>query len=235
MLEVLNMSVKYGLHQAVKDVTFNVPDGAFVVIIGANGAGKSTVFKAVSGGVSIASGEIRFTGKRVDNISAYQRARAGVTHVPEGRQVFKSLTVEENIKSGVRTGEAVQLWNRNLEMIYDLFPRLKERRRQPGGTLSGGEQQMLAIARGFAACGSLLMLDEPSMGLAPAVVEDIMLAIRKIYKMGTSSILLVEQRAKEALELCTYGYVMESGEIVLEGRGAELRKSNKVVDLYLGR
>ena len=233
MLEVKDLSVAYGGLRALTDVTLSVPEGRFVTLVGPNGAGKSTLFKTISGVVPPVSGTITFRGENLLARRASDRAHVGIAHVPEGRQVFKTLTVRENLVMGAypKTGRAQ--WTQTLDRIHTLFPILAERAGQMAGTLSGGEQQMLAIGRGLACAPRLLMLDEPSMGLAPSVADLIFERISQIHREGLT-ILLVEQRVAEALERSDHGYVLETGHIVLEGPYRTLLADDRVRRSYLG-
>jgi len=234
MLRVENLSVAYGGLTALQDVSITVERGQLVAVIGSNGAGKSTLFKAISGVVPVQCGRLLFGDTDIGGEVASARAARGIAHVPEGRQVFKSMTVEENLELGAFRLAARQHYARNLEMIYALFPQLRERRGQLAGTLSGGQQQMLAIGRGLAADPEVLMLDEPSMGLAPFVVDQIFDSIFELHRERKLTILLVEQRAAEALEGCDCGYVLETGRIILAGDGKTLMGSSLVRSAYLG-
>jgi len=234
MLEVRNLSVAYGGLRALTDVTLSVPEGRFVTLVGPNGAGKSTLFKTISGVVPPVSGTITFEGGSLLSRRASERAHLGIAHVPEGRQVFKTLTVRENLELGAypRTGRTQ--WTHTLDRIHALFPILAERAGQMAGTLSGGEQQMLAIGRGLACAPRLLMLDEPSMGLAPSVTDLIFERISQIHREDGVTILLVEQRVAEALELSDHGYVLETGHMVLDGTYETLLADDRVRRSYLG-
>lgn len=234
MLQVADLNVAYGGLHALSGVSLSVESGKFIAIVGPNGAGKTTLFRAISGTVPIESGAIRFEDADLAKVAAADRARLGIAHVPEGRQVFKSMTVLENLEMGAQTPEALREWSRSRDLIYGLFPRLAERQQQLAGTLSGGEQQMVAIGRGLASLPKLLMLDEPSMGLAPAIADQIFEMIERIHDERGVSVLLVEQRVAEALEACDYGYVLESGRVALEGNHASLMKDAKVKRAYLG-
>lgn len=234
MLRIEHLNVAYGGLAALRDVSITVERGQLVSVIGSNGAGKSTLFKAISGVCAIQSGRLLFGATDVSAEIPSDRAERGITHVPEGRQVFKSMTVEENLELGAFRLAARPRYAENLEMIFALFPQLKERRKQLAGTLSGGQQQMLAIGRGLAADPALLMLDEPSMGLAPVVVDQIFDSIFKLHRDRKLTILLVEQRAAEALEGCDNGYVLETGSIILSGSGKTLMESPLVRKAYLG-
>jgi branched-chain amino acid transport system ATP-binding protein len=234
MLNVEGLTVAYGGLKALAEVSITVAAGQFVAIVGPNGAGKTTLFKAISGVVRPLAGRISFDGQDLRALPAARRAHLGIAHIPEGRQVFKTLTVLENLEMGAvpRRGQAE--WARNLEQIYTLFPVLSERRNQPAGTLSGGEQQMLAIGRGLASSPRLLMLDEPSMGLSPVLADQIFARIEEIHRQAGVTVLLVEQRVAEALGSCDYGYVLESGRLVLEGRHDTLLADERVKRAYLG-
>ncbi len=232
MLNVNDIHVYYGAIHAVKGVSFEVNDGEIVTLIGANGAGKSTVLKTVSGILHATSGSVTFDGKPLGHIPPHKIVGMGLAHVPEGRRVFGQMTVEENLEMGAYT-QSPALTAPRLENVYQRFPRLKERRRQVAGTLSGGEQQMLAIGRGLMSHPKLLMLDEPSMGLAPILVEQIFEIIRELRDHGTT-ILLVEQNARMALKIADRGYVIETGKVVLTGTGQELLSSPAVKAAYLG-
>ena len=233
MLEIVNLSVSYGGLRALTDVSLKVAERQFVTVVGPNGAGKSTLFKTISGVVRPSSGTITFMGQDLLTLSAADRAHLGIAHVPEGRQVFKTLTVRENLEMGAYPKSGRESWSRSLERIHTLFPILAERAQQLAGTLSGGEQQMVAIGRGLACAPKLLMLDEPSMGLAPAVTDTIFERIAQIHGDGVT-VLLVEQRVAEALELSDHGYVLETGHMVLEGPYETLLADDRVRKSYLG-
>lgn len=232
LLEVRDLVAGYGAITAVKGVSLVVEQGEIVTLIGSNGAGKSTTLRAISGVIRPRSGEILFEGGRLDRIPAHRVVRLGVSHVPEGRGVFHTLTVYENLLMGayVQDGETTEA---DLERVYRLFPRLKERLKQQGGTLSGGEQQMLAMGRALMAHPRLLLLDEPSMGLSPVLVETIFATVQAIRDEG-ATVLLVEQNALMALEIADRAYVIESGTIVLSGTGDELSNDDSVRRAYLG-
>jgi branched-chain amino acid transport system ATP-binding protein len=234
MLEIDGLSVSYGGLAALRGVSLTVGEGQFVAIVGPNGAGKTTLFKAISGTVSPAAGRIAFEGRDLLAIPPPERAHLGIAHVPEGRQVFASLTVFENLEMGAYATRGRPDWARNLDRIFTLFPVLAERRRQLAGTLSGGEQQMLAIGRGIASAPRLLLLDEPSMGLAPAIADLIFDRIAALHQEDKVTLLLVEQRVAEALESCDYGYVLETGRVVLEGARRTLMADDRVRQAYLG-
>lgn len=234
MLEVSNLSVSYGGLRALTDVSLSVAEGQFVTVVGPNGAGKTTLFKTISGVVRPAAGTITFMGKDLATVSAAERAHLGIAHVPEGRQVFKTLTVRENLEMGAYPEAGRAKWTHTLDRIHTLFPILAERAQQMAGTLSGGEQQMVAIGRGLACAPRLLMLDEPSMGLAPAVTDTIFERVQQIHKEDGVTILLVEQRVAEALELSDHGYVLETGHVVLDGPYETLLADDRVRKSYLG-
>ena len=234
MLEVSNLSVAYGGLRALSDVSLSVAEGQFVTVVGPNGAGKSTLFKTICGIVPPVSGSIYLRGRGPAVPSAAERAHLGIAHVPEGRQVFKTLTVRENLEMGAYPKAGRAQWAHTLERIHTLFPILAERAGQLAGTLSGGEQQMLAIGRGLACAPRLLMLDEPSMGLAPSVADTIFERISQIHREDGVTILLVEQRVAEALELSDHGYVLETGHMVLDGPYETLLADDRVRRSYLG-
>ena len=234
MLEIENLSVSYGGLAALRGVSLSVAEGQFAAIVGPNGAGKTTLFKAISGTVPAGGGAIRFDGRDLLAVPPHQRAHLGIAHVPEGRQVFAAMTVLENLEMGAYSDRGRSVWQRNLERILALFPVLAERRRQLAGTLSGGEQQMLAIGRGIASEPRLLLLDEPSMGLAPAVADLIFERVAELHREHGLTLILVEQRVAEALESCDYGYVLETGRVVLEGPRRTLMADDRVRQAYLG-
>ena len=231
ILKVEDMHVYYGAIHAVKGVSFEVGEGEIVALIGANGAGKSTILKTVSGLLHPRSGSITFMDKNIAHTDAHKLVRQGLAHVPEGRRIFLQMTVQDNLEMGAFTRKEVS--KEDLERMYTLFPRLKERRKQVAGTLSGGEQQMLAMSRALMSHPKLLMLDEPSMGLAPILVDQIFSIIKELHAAGTT-ILLVEQNASKALEIADRAYVLETGNITLSGTGAELSESDEVRKAYLG-
>ena len=234
MLRLDHVSVSYGGLHALQDVTIEVEEGQFVAIVGPNGAGKTTLFRAISGVVPLQAGRIEYDGRALSDIAAPDRPALGIAHVPEGRQVFRTLTVLENLELGAQTAAARKAWPETRKRLFALFPRLEERQQQFAGTLSGGEQQMVAIARGLASCPKLLMLDEPSMGLAPIVADQIFEQVERIHRDQGIAILLVEQRVAEALSTCDHGYVLESGRIVLGGTHTELLADPRVKQAYLG-
>ncbi len=232
LLEIRDMHTSYGNIKAVKGISFEVDQGEIVTLIGSNGAGKSTTLNTIVGTVPIASGEIWFNGANITKLPCHERVALGIALSPEGRQVFPEFSVEANLRMGAYTMSKSELAE-GQEQAYTLFPILKERRRQAAGTLSGGEQQMLAVARALMCKPKLLMLDEPSLGLAPLIVAEIFKLIRRINEMGTT-ILLVEQNARMALRISNRGYVLETGNIVLSGKGSDLAVDEKVRAAYLG-
>jgi branched-chain amino acid transport system ATP-binding protein len=231
LLEVDSIEVRYGAIAALKGISFEVRAGEIVALLGANGAGKTTTQKTISGMMRPVSGSISFAGRRIDGIPAHELIGLGICHVPEGRHVFPRMTVHENLEMGAFRFRTVD--RDEYERVLELFPRLRERLKQPAGTLSGGEQQMLAIGRALMGKPRLLLLDEPSMGLAPLVVAQIFDIIREINQSGVT-VLLVEQNAAQALSLADRGYVLETGEIVLTGSGTELLADERVRAAYLG-
>ena len=233
MLVVKDIDVYYGAIHALKKVSINVEQGSIVTLIGANGAGKSTTLKTISGLIRPKSGSITFKGKEITRVLPEKIVELGISQVPEGRRIFAAMTVMENLEMGAFRRKNKADINRDIEMVFTRFPRLKERRKQTAGTLSGGEQQMLAIGRALMARPELLLMDEPSMGLAPLLVREIFEIIKDINSQGTT-ILLVEQNAKIALSTADYAYVIETGEIVLQGKARELRHSEEVKKAYLG-
>ena len=234
MLRIEGLNVAYGGLHALVDVSLAVQAGQLVAIVGPNGAGKTTLFKAVSGTVPAASGRILFDGQDLLAVPPAKRAHLGIAHVPEGRQVFRTLSVRENLEMGALPERGRAEWARNFELIFTLFPVLKEREGQLAGTLSGGEQQMLAVGRGLASSPRLLLLDEPSMGLATVLADLIFSRIEEIHRQSGLTIVLVEQRVAEALGSCDYGYVLESGRLVLQGPRDALLADEKVKQAYLG-
>ncbi|MGN0547306.1 MAG: ABC transporter ATP-binding protein [Acutalibacteraceae bacterium] len=232
MLKVNDINVYYGSIHAIKGVSFEVKQGEIVTLIGANGAGKSTILKTVSGLLRSKTGSINFLDKNISTVAPHKIVERGLAHVPEGRRIFLQMSVEENLEMGAYTrgGKGV---SEDLAKVYEQFPRLKERRKQTAGTLSGGEQQMLAMGRALMSRPQLLMLDEPSMGLAPILVEQIFEIIKSLHKDGTT-ILLVEQNAQMALSVADRAYVLETGKITLSGTGEELAQSDEIRKAYLG-
>ncbi len=231
MLKVENLKVNYGGIEAVKGISFEVPENSIVTLIGANGAGKSTTLRSIVSLVKPASGSINFLGENITGKDTNDIVARGITLVPEGRKIFPDLTVLENLKIGAYMRK--DSLEDDLNWVYDLFPRLKERHWQAGGTLSGGEQQMLAVARALMSRPKLIMMDEPSLGLAPLIVQGIFDIIREIHRQGVT-ILLIEQNANMALRTADIGYVMETGSITMTGSGAELLVNEKVREAYLG-
>ncbi|MDB5028254.1 MAG: amino acid/amide transporter ATP-binding protein 2, family [Candidatus Eremiobacteraeota bacterium] len=233
LLEVANLVARYGRITALQDVSLAVDEGEIVTLIGANGAGKTTTLRAISGLVRAASGTIRFAGRDISKLAPNDIVRAGIGHSPEGRRVFPRMTVRENLELGAYTRNAKAEIAADLERVLDVFPRLKERYDQKAGTMSGGEQQMLAIGRALMSKPRLLLLDEPSLGLSPILVQTIFQVIRDINKRGTT-ILLIEQNARQALAVASRGYVLEVGRIAHSGAAAELMASEEVRAAYLG-
>ena len=234
MLQIRSLEVAYGGLKALDGVDLDVGDGQLVAVVGPNGAGKTTLFRAISGVVTPRAGQITYDGHDLLAVAPHERAHLGIAHVPEGRQVFASLTVLENLQMGAMTAAGQARWSETLDTIYTLFPVLKERAGQHAGTLSGGEQQMLAIGRGLASVPKLLMLDEPSMGLAPSIADLIFERIEQIHKEHGVTVLLVEQRVAESLESCDLGYVLDTGRVVLSGTHDELMSDQRVKKAYLG-
>lgn len=232
MLKIKDLNVTYGGINAVRDVSFDVEEGSIVTLVGANGAGKSSILRTIAGVVTPKSGSIEFCGEDITGLSAEKVVKSGITLVPEGRRIFPDLTVLENIKIGAYLRR--DSLDEDIEWVYDLFPRLKERSWQMAGTLSGGEQQMLAVARALMSRPKLMMMDEPSLGLAPLIVRDIFSIIKEINKNGVT-ILLIEQNANMALKTAHRGYVLETGRIKLQGTGAELLANEEVKKAYLGK
>ena len=234
MLEIRNLTVNYGVIPALQGISLAVSQGSIVTLIGANGAGKTTTLRAASGMLKAARGEIFFQGRNITNLPAHEVVRLGLSHVPEGRMVFANLTVAENLKMGaylVRDKAAIA---REHDYVFSIFPRLKEREKQIAGTLSGGEQQMLAIGRALMSRPKFLMLDEPSLGIAPLLVQKIFEKIVEINREHGITVLLVEQNANLALEISSYGYVLETGRILLQDTSASLRQNPQVRSAYLG-
>lgn len=232
LLTVDNMNVYYGAIHAIKGISFEVAEGEIVTLIGANGAGKSTTLKTVSGLLRSKTGSITFQDKDISNVPPHKLVAHGLAHVPEGRRVFLQMTVEENLEMGAYTQKNANV-DSHLDKVYELFPRMKERRRQIAGTLSGGEQQMLAMGRALMSDPKLMMLDEPSMGLAPILVDQIFDIIKDLHKAGTT-ILLVEQNAQMALSVANRGYVLETGKIVKSAPAKDLLNDASVKAAYLG-
>ncbi len=231
MLELNGVTVRYGPVVAVKDLSMLVKPASITVLLGANGAGKTSTLMAIAGINKVEAGQIVFDGERIENLPAYEIVKKGLVLCPESRLVFHKMTVIENLKAGAYTRKDDP--SKDLELVFELFPRLKERRKQPAGTLSGGERQMLAIARALMAKPKCILFDEPSMGLAPNLVVDIMKTIQKIKESGVT-VLLVEQNAFSALKIADYAYVIKNGRIVLEGDAAKLLEDKVIVEKYLG-
>lgn len=234
MLKITGLTSGYGGLAVIKDVSIHIRKGEFAAIVGPNGAGKTTLFKTISGTVPTMSGAIEFEGKNLLSVKPSARAHLGIAHIPEGRQVFPSLSILENLEMGAYTQAGQDNWKDNLEKIFTWFPVLAERQRSMAGALSGGQQQMLAIARGIASSPQLLMFDEPSMGLSPAIADEIFERIVTIHREMGLTVLLVEQRVAEALHYADRGYVLESGRMVLEGSPDELKSNDRVRRAYLG-
>lgn len=233
MLEVKNLSVHYGMIQAVRNVDFTVKEGEIVSLIGANGAGKSTILKTLSGLIHPSEGEIVYLGENIASTSAKKIVEKGLVQVPEGRHVFPGLTVKENLELGAFLRKDKEEIQKDMEAVFERFPILKERKDQDAQTLSGGEQQMLAMGRALMSRPKLLFLDEPSMGLAPIFIREIFKIIQEIQKTGTT-VLLIEQNAKMALSISNRAYVLETGSVVLSGTGQELLESDEIQKAYLG-
>ena len=233
MLKVSDLSISYKKINAVRNISFEIHEGEIVSLIGSNGAGKSSTLRTISGLVKARSGSVMFNGQEMLGKSATQIVKAGIVHVPEGRQIFSKLTVGENLSLGGYTVKDSNVVRERTEYVFDLFPILKERIHQKAGSLSGGEQQMLAIGRGLITGAKLLLLDEPSLGLAPIVVEQVFEVIQTLQKNGMT-ILLVEQNALDALAISDRTYIMESGEIKLEGPSSEIAENEEVKQIYLG-
>lgn len=233
MLKVEHIDVFYGDLQILWDVSFEVQAGEIVVLLGANGAGKSTTLKTISSLLKPANGKVVFQGTRLDEIPSHKIIDYGLAHVPEGRRLFPEMTVEENLIVGSLSAEAKLKRNDTMAWIYDLFPRLRERRKQAAGTLSGGEQQMLAVGRGLMSLPKLLMFDEPSLGLAPIMVTEVFRIVQMVNKEGVT-VLLVEQNVKHTLSMCDRAYVLENGRITLSGTGQEFLNNDHIKEAYLG-
>ncbi|MDB6126061.1 MAG: transporter related-protein [Pedosphaera sp.] len=234
MLEIKNLKVNYGAITALQGISLEVKQGDIVTLIGANGAGKTTTLRAISGLLKLQSGEVLYQGRNIANMPAHQIVKLGMSHVPEGRMVFANLTVLENLQMGAYLRKDKKGIQQEMDYVFSVFPRLKERQKQVAGTLSGGEQQMLAIGRALMSKPKFLMLDEPSLGIAPLLVKTIFEKIVEINKQQGISILLVEQNANLALEISRYGYVLETGRIILQDQSAALRQNPQVKSAYLG-
>lgn len=233
MLEVKDLEVYYGMIQAIKGISFEVNKGEVIALIGANGAGKTTTLHTITGLLSPKKGSVMFEGKDITKIPAHKIVSMGMAHVPEGRRVFADLSVYENLKLGAYTRKDKENLNKDLESIYERFPRLAERKNQSAGTLSGGEQQMLAMGRALMSKPSIILMDEPSMGLSPILVNEIFDIIESISKSGTT-VLLVEQNAKKALSIADRAYVLETGKIVTSGKASELLENDSIKKAYRG-
>ncbi len=233
MLEIRDLEVCYGMIQAIKGISFEVREGEVIALIGANGAGKTTTLHTISGLLSPKAGSVIFEGKDITKIPAHKIVSYGMAHVPEGRRVFASLSVYQNLKMGAYTRNDKEEIEESLRMVYSRFPRLEERKNQPAGTLSGGEQQMLAMGRALMSKPRIILMDEPSMGLSPIFVNEIFDIIKQVSAGGTT-VLLVEQNAKKALSIADRGYVLETGKIVLEGNAQDLLNDESVKKAYLG-
>ena len=233
MLEIKDLEVYYGMIQAIKGISFEVNEGEVIALIGANGAGKTTTLHTISGLIAPKKGTVTFEGKEITKTPAHKIVSYGMAHVPEGRRVFASLSVLQNLKLGAYTRSSKEEIEESLQTVYTRFPRLQERKNQPAGTLSGGEQQMLAMGRALMSHPRLIVMDEPSMGLSPIFVNEIFDIIKQVSASGTT-VLLVEQNAKKALSIADRGYVLETGKIVLEGKAQELLNDESVKKAYLG-
>jgi branched-chain amino acid transport system ATP-binding protein len=233
MLKIQNLDFHFGKAQALNGLNLRIQKGQITLLVGSNGAGKSTLMRCISGIRQASQGKIIFEGESIGLLPPHEIVRRGIIQVPEGRKIFPSLTVEENLAMGSMHPEAKKKRKQSMDYVFDLFPRLKERRNQIGETLSGGEQQMLAIGRALMGLPRVLLLDEPSMGLAPIIVQQVFDVLRKIHQSG-GTIFLVEQNLKASLALCHYAYVIENGRIVLEGTGQELMSNEQTVKAYLG-
>ncbi|HAO80140.1 MAG TPA: ABC transporter ATP-binding protein [Verrucomicrobia subdivision 3 bacterium] len=234
MLEIKNLTVSYGVITALHGISLSVQSGSIVTLIGSNGAGKTTTLKTISGLLKPKSGEIFYNGKNIAGLPPHEIVARGLSHVPEGRMIFSNLTVLENLQMGAYLVRDKKIVRRELEFVFAMFPRLKEREQQIAGTLSGGEQQMLAIGRALMSQPKFLMLDEPSLGLAPLLVKTIFEKIVEINRERGLTILLVEQNANRALEISNFGYVLETGKITLQGDSGSLRQNSQVKNAYLG-
>ncbi len=234
MLKIENLSVHYGGIQALRNVSLEVPEGKIVTLIGSNGAGKSTTLRSIVHQVALSEGRIEYLGEDISSLSTREIVSRGITLVPEGRRVFPDMTVMDNLRIGAYMRKDSQEIRKDIDYACSLFPILKERRNQLAGTLSGGEQQMLAVGRALMSQPKLLMMDEPSLGLAPLIVKDIFSIIQRVNAEGIT-VLLIEQNANVALKIADYGYVLETGSIGLEGRGSDLLRDEQVKELYLGK
>lgn len=234
LLRLAGVEARYGAVRALRGISIDIPEGAIVCLLGANGAGKSTTLKVISGVVRPAVGTITFDGQSLVGLPPNQIVKLGIAQVPEGRKIFRDLTVRENLQMGAYARNDHRAVAQDIEFVFNLFPRLKERTRQLGGSLSGGEQQMLAIGRGLMARPRLLLLDEPSLGLAPIIIADIFATLRRINKEQRTTLLVVEQNAHMVLKNATFGYVLQVGRVAVEGSAEDLRLRREVVDSYMG-
>ena len=232
-LEIKNLTVSYGSIKALKGIDIKVYEGKIVALLGSNGAGKTTTLKTISGIVNSESGDIEFYGKKISNLAPEKISKMGIVQSPEGRQIFPDITVEENLRIGAFTLKSKKEIQRNFERVYKYFPILENRKKQMAGTLSGGEQQMLAIGRALMASPKVLLLDEPSLGLAPLIVKDIFNIVKEINKEGTT-VLIIEQNALQTLKISDYAYVLEVGEIHMEGEAQVIMKDSRLIEAYLG-
>ena len=233
MLEVSNLNVFYGKSQALREVSLKVDEGEIVALVGANGAGKTTLLNTISGLLRPVSGHVEFLGKRIDRLAPHRIMKLGICQIPEGRKLFADMTVRENLEMGAYSSEAWKRMKETLEQVYQLFPVLKERRRQSAKKLSGGERQMVAIGRGLMSSPKLCMFDEPSYGLAPKLFSEVLDVINQLHEQGVT-IFLVEQNVRQTLETASRAYVLENGQIVLEGKGKDLLQDDLVKKAYLG-
>jgi len=234
MLRVEDISVRYGLREAVSSVSIRVERGQIVSLIGANGAGKSTTLKSIIGLLPLAGGKIFHEGHDITDTKSHERVGKGIVLCPEGRRLFPRMTVYENLLTGAHLHNDARTRKDNIEYLYELFPRVADRRKQVAGSLSGGEQQMVAIGRALMSSPKLLMLDEPSLGLAPKIVKEIEQAVRKIVELKSTSVLLVEQNANLALQMSDFAYVLEKGEVISQGTGEKLANNDEIKKIYLG-
>ncbi len=234
MLNIENLQVSYGGIQALQGISLRVPEGKIIALLGANGAGKSTTLRTIMGIVKPTQGKIEFLGENILDLKSYQIVMRGIALVPEGRKVFANLTVTENLALGAYTRKEKMEIKADIEEVYELFPRLKERNKQSAGTLSGGEQQMLALGRALMSRPRLLMIDEPSLGLAPVLSQDVLGKLKELNETRNQTILLIEQNARAALDIADYAYILETGQIELEGQASELAANDAVRRTYLG-
>lgn len=234
MLNIENLQVSYGGIQALQGISLRVPEGKIIALLGANGAGKSTTLRTIMGIVKPTQGKIEFLGENILDLKSYQVVMKGIALVPEGRKVFANLTVSENLALGAYTRKEKMEIKADIEEVYELFPRLKERNKQSAGTLSGGEQQMLALGRALMSRPQLLMIDEPSLGLAPVLSQDVLGKLKELNETRNQTVLLIEQNARAALDIADYAYILETGQIELEGQASELAANDAVRRTYLG-